>query len=242
MPLAIGDVVPSLLVVDDDRNTLDFLEANLSADRFAPVPATSGEEATTLLRTSRPDAAIIDIGLPGISGLDVVDTIREGGTDDPWDPGMPILILSGHADPHDAVRGIQRGADDYVTKPFHYPEVIARLGALLRRARGVTLSEPLRVGPLVVDRNARRALLNGRVIDLSAKEFALLAALAKDPGRVWTKRELLRDVWDYRGETRTRTVDSHASRLRRKLARHGAGERYVINVWGVGYRLLPDDA
>lgn len=242
MPLGIGDVVPSLLVVEDDRTTLKFLESNLTADRFAPVVAASGEEARTLLRTSRPDAAVIDVGLPGISGLELVDVIREGGTDDPWDPGMPILVLSGHADPHDAVRGIQRGADDYVTKPFHYPEIIARLGALLRRARGVTLSEPLRVGPLVVDRNARRALLNGRVVDLSAKEFALLSALAKDPARVWTKRELLRDVWDYRGETRTRTVDSHASRLRRKLARHGAGERYVINVWGVGYRLLPDDA
>jgi DNA-binding response OmpR family regulator len=104
------------------------------------------------------------------------------------------------------------------------------------------LREEIRVGPLAVDRHGRRATLGGTVLDLSAKEFALLAALAKDPARVLTKGELLRDVWGYRGAARTRTVDSHASRLRRKLAACGAGERWVANVWGVGYRLLPEEA
>ena len=140
------------------------------------------------------------------------------------------------------MRGIERGADDYVPKPFHYPEVLARLGALIRRSRGATLREEIRVGALAIDRNARRATLAGRVLDLSAKEFALLSALAKDPGRVLTKGELLRDVWGYRSAARTRTVDSHASRLRRKLAAGGGGERWVVNVWGIGYRLLPEEA
>jgi DNA-binding response OmpR family regulator len=242
MSLAMGRVVPSVLLVEDDAPTRVFLAENLIADRFAPVSAESGEQALELLAGARPDAAVVDVGLPGMSGLELVSAIREGGSEDPWDAGMPILLISGQSSPHAAVRGIERGADDYVAKPFHYPEVVARLGALIRRARGVTLREEIRVGPLAVDRHARRASVHGRVLDLSAKEFALLAALAKDPRRVLTKGELLRDVWGYRAAARTRTVDSHASRLRRKLAAHGGGERWVVNVWGVGYRLLPEEA
>lgn len=242
MSLGVGKVVPSVLLVEDDAPTRTFLSENLIADRFTPVSATSAEEALGVLGGARPDAAVVDVGLPGMSGLDLVSAIREGGCDDPWDAGMPILLLSGQTDPHAAVRGIERGADDYVGKPFHYPEVVARLGALLRRSRGATLREEIRVGALSIDRHSRRASLSGRVLGLSAKEFALLAALAKDPVRVLTKAELLRDVWGYRAAARTRTVDSHASRLRRKLAAHGGGERWVVNVWGIGYRLLPEEA
>ncbi len=134
------------------------------------------------------------------------------------------------------------GQNNRKGKPFHYPEVLARLGALIRRSRGATVREEIRVGPLCIDRHARRASLGGRTLDLSAKEFSLLAALAKDPTRVLTKGELLRDVWGYRAAARTRTVDSHASRLRRKLAARGGGERWVVNVWGIGYRLLPEES
>lgn len=238
----LGGAVPAVLLVEDDATTRAFLADNLSADRFAPLAASSAEEAVALLAGGRPDAAVIDVGLPGMSGLDLITAIRDGGADDPWDAGLPILLVSGDTSPHAAVRGIERGADDYVPKPFHYPEVVARLGALIRRSRGATLREEIRVGPLAIDRNARRATLAGRVLDLSAKEFALLCALARDPGRVLTKAELLRDVWGYRGAARTRTVDSHASRLRRKLAHCGGGERWVVNVWGIGYRLLPEEA
>jgi DNA-binding response OmpR family regulator len=242
MSLGVGHVVPSVLLVEDDAPTRVFLSENLIADRFAPVSATSAEEAISMLGGARPDVAVVDVGLPGMSGLDLVSTIRDGGPDDPWDAGMPILLLSGQTSPHATVRGIERGADDYVAKPFHYPEIVARLGALIRRSRGATLREEVRVGALSVDRHARRAAIGGRVLDLSAKEFALLAALAKDPARVLTKAELLRDVWGYRGAARTRTVDSHASRLRRKLAANSGGERWVVNVWGIGYRLLPEEA
>ncbi|MBJ7455897.1 MAG: response regulator transcription factor [Thermoleophilia bacterium] len=242
MSIGLGSVVPSVLLVEDDGPTRVFLSENLIADRFAPVSATSAEEAIEMLATARPDAAVVDVGLPGMSGLELVSRIREGGADAQWDAGLPILLISADAGPFAVVRGIDRGADDFVAKPFHYPEVLARLGSMIRRSRGATVREEIRVGSLAIDRHSRRASLGGRVIDLSAKEFALLAALAKDPTRVLTKGELLRDVWGYRAAARTRTVDSHASRLRRKLAAQGGGERWVVNVWGIGYRLLPEEA
>lgn len=241
MTVGLGRTVPSVLLVEDDAATRAFLADNLRADRFVALQAASAEEALVVLGDARPDAALIDVGLPGMSGLDLISAMRDGGPDAAWDPGIPILVISAEASPHAAVRGIERGADDYVAKPFHYPEVLARLGALLRRARGATVAEELRVGPLRIDRHGRSATLGGRRLDLSAKEFALLGALARDPGRVVTKGELLRDVWGYRSPGRTRTVDSHASRLRRKLAASGGGERWIVNVWGVGYRLLPEE-
>jgi DNA-binding response OmpR family regulator len=242
MAVGLGRAVPAVLVVEDDATTRTFLAENLIADRFAPLSATSAEEALAILAGARPDAALVDIGLPGMSGLDLISEIRDAGSDSPWDSGMPILLISGEASPHAAVRGIERGADDFVAKPFHYPEIVARLGALIRRSRGAVIAEEIRVGALTIDRHGRRASLGGRRLDLSAKEFALLDALARDPGRVLTKGELLRDVWGYRAAARTRTVDSHASRLRRKLAAQGGGERWVVNVWGIGYRLLPEEA
>lgn len=241
MPIAVAGPVPAVLVVEDDPPTRMFLTENLVADRFAPLAAGSGEEALALLAEARPDAAVVDVGLPGLSGLELVTAIRDGGADAAWDPGMPIVLTSGETGPLAAVRGIERGADDFVPKPFHYPELLARLGGALRRARGALVHETLRVGSLSIDRHARRATIGGRVLPLSAKEFALLATLARDPMRVHTKDELLRDVWGYRGAGRTRTVDSHASRLRRKLAEQGAGRGWIANVWGVGYRLLPEE-
>ena len=150
------------------------------------------------------------------------------------------MALSSAGQAHDVVRAIEQGADDHLGRPFHYAELVARLRGMMRRCCGETVLDQLRVGELLVDRRARSALVNGRPVGLSAKEFALLDALARDPRRVHTKAELLRDVWGYRSAGRTRTVDSHASRLRRKLQVCGAGERFVANVWGVGYRLLPE--
>ena len=148
MALGLGRAVPSVLVVEDDATVRRFLAENLIADRFAPMSARSAEEAMALLAGSRPDAAIIDVGLPGMSGLDLIATIRDGRADAPWDSGLPILLLSGETSPHAAVRGIERGADDFVAKPFHYPEVLARLGALIRRSRGAVVAEEVRVGAL----------------------------------------------------------------------------------------------
>ena len=117
MAVGLGRAVPSVLVVEDDATVRRFLAENLVADRFAPMPAESAEEALALLAGARPDAALIDVGLPGMSGLDLIGTIRDGRADGAWDSGLPILLLSGEASPHAAVRGIERGADDFVAKP-----------------------------------------------------------------------------------------------------------------------------
>ena len=228
----------SVFVVDDDASLIEYLADNLTLDRLQVTTATSGEEAVRLLVGLAPDIAIVDVTLPGMSGIELVETVRRGGPENVWDSSMPIIVLSGRGDEHTPVRALMGGADDFVAKPFSYPELHARIAALLRRARGKP-STVIRVGPLEVDRSSHRASVNQCLLDLSTKEFGLLAALAQSPDRVITKQELLRDVWGYIGRVRTRTVDSHASRLRCKLAEAGA-PGLVANVWGVGYRLLGD--
>jgi DNA-binding response OmpR family regulator len=150
---------------------------------------------------------------------------------------VPVIVLAPErADPVDRVRAFARGADDVVERPFNYDELLARIRAVLRRT-APPRRELVEVGELVVDRRTRRVAVRGRPIDLAGREFELAAKLASDPHRVFTKEELLREVWGFRSLGRTRTLDSHASRLRRKLCL-SASDRFVVNVWGVGYRLL----
>jgi DNA-binding response OmpR family regulator len=146
-----------------------------------------------------------------------------------------VILLTGRGSEADRVRGFARGADDYVVKPFHYPELVARISAVLRRASGRRDQGVLLVGELRIDPVSREVTLDGARMELSAKEFALLRTLAAEPTRVFTKEELLRDVWGFQLMGSTRTLDSHASRLRRKLM--PSGRRWIVNVWGVGYRL-----
>ncbi|HEY7267727.1 MAG TPA: response regulator transcription factor, partial [Solirubrobacterales bacterium] len=164
------------------------------------------------------------------------DVLREiRGAGERFDPELPVLVLSGRTSDADRLRGFEAGADDYLAKPFHYPELLARVAAVLRRRNGGRRG-PLRVGDLTVDPVTRRVDVGGREVQLANKEFSLLRTLAAEPHRVFTKDELLRDVWGFRSKGRTRTLDSHASRLRRKLDPDGT--RYVRNCWGVGYRLV----
>lgn len=152
---------------------------------------------------------------------------------------VPVIVLGTRdADPVDRVRAFERGCDDYVPRPFHYDELLARIRAVLRRTAPAP-RDVVEAGPIRVDRRTRRVDFRGRGVALSGKEYELLLALAADPVRVFTKEELLRDVWGFRSPGRTRTLDSHASRLRRKLRAEGACD-VVANVWGVGYRLLPE--
>jgi DNA-binding response OmpR family regulator len=228
---------PTVLLVEDDLLVRGFLADNLIADGFAVTGADTLREALRLLELEAPDVAIVDVGLPDGSGLELVARVRAaGGAASRVDPSLPVLVLSGRGAEIDRIRGFDRGADDYVVKPFSYPELRRRLEALLRRSRERVPAGVLRVGELEIDPVSRDVRVAGRHATLSQKEFALLLALAAQPLKVFTKEELLRDVWGYRSMGRTRTLDSHACRLRNKLG--GAGGRYVVNVWGVGYRLV----
>ncbi|HEU4657837.1 MAG TPA: response regulator transcription factor [Capillimicrobium sp.] len=226
----------TILLVEDDDATRTFLADNLTADGYELLVADSAQRALRLFEDKFPDAALVDVGLPDGSGLDLIREVRgSDGAMSRLDPNTPLIVLSGRDGELDRLRGFDRGADDFVGKPFSYPELRARLAALLRRAQQPKVPGRLRVGGLVVDQPAREVHLHGRRLALSQKEFQLLRMLASDPQRVFTKDELLRSIWGYRAIGSTRTLDSHACRLRRKLAFRG--EHWIVNVWGVGYRL-----
>jgi DNA-binding response OmpR family regulator len=226
----------TVVVCEDDDPTRELLCDHLTADRYRALPAPSASDALRLCAYNQPDLLLLDLMLPDAAGIDVLRQIRAAdGACDRFDPELPVLIVSGRGSEVDRVRGLREGADDFVSKPFHYPELAARVAAVLGRRRGRPAG-PIRVGELTVDPVTRRVRVGEREVELANKEFALLRALASEPRRVFTKEELLRDVWGFRSMGRTRTLDSHASRLRRKL--DPTGSRYVFNTWGVGYRLL----
>ena len=213
-----------------------FLERHLVQDGFDVVGARACGEALELVERARPDLVLVGSPLPDASGLELCSRLREGEPGRSWNRDVPLILLGEvDADAHDRVRALDRGCDDYVSKPFAYEELLARIRAVLRRA--VPPRDVLEAGPIVVDRGTRRVSVDGCAVELSGKEFELLAKLASEPDRVFEKDELLREVWGFRAAARTRTLDCHASRLRRKLAAAGGGP-YVLNVWGVGYRLL----
>ena len=226
----------TVVVCEDDPPTLDLLCDHLHADRFEALAAPSAADALRLCHYNDPDLLLLDIRLPDASGLDVLREIRaSAGPTGRFDPVLPVIVLSGRSTDVDRVRGFSEGADDYVVKPFHYQEVAARIRAVLRR-RDARREGPRRIGERFIDPSRRKVRVADREVALANKEFTLLRALATDPHRVFTKEELLRDVWGFRSMGRTRTLDSHASRLRRKLDPEAG--RYVVNCWGVGYRLL----
>ena len=232
---------PLVLLVEDDPVLRSFLSENLAADGFDPVEAGTAADGLRALEYKRPDIALVDLGLPDGSGLDLIARVRgAGGAGSRLDPGVPLLVVTGRDGELDRLRGFERGADDYVVKPFSYGELRMRILAVLRRSRGRRGAGALRVGELEIDPLAREARLRGTRVDLAQKEFALLHALACEPMRVFTKEELLRDVWGFRAPGATRTLDSHACRLRRKLG--AQGDRFVVNVWGFGYKLLDGPA
>ena len=227
----------TVLVVDDEPRIVEFLTENLRDDDFSVLSASTGAEAIDLLGRSRPDVILLDVVLPDMSGYDICRTVRGGdGINDPWDPDLAIIMLSAKAEHTDRVRGLVRGADDYVTKPFHYPELLARIGAVLARVSRGRDRQVIRHGELAVNLLSREVTVGGIRLDLSAKEFQLLTTLASEPERVFTKRELLETVWGFRSQGRTRTLDSHASRLRQKLRAY-SDAAWIANEWGVGYRL-----
>jgi DNA-binding response OmpR family regulator len=220
----------ALLLAEPEDATRGFLERHLRDDGFDVLEASAGGEALALVESTRPDLVLA-------AELELCRRLREGEPGRTWDRDVPVIVLAPlQADPVDRLRAFARGADDVVERPFHYDELLARIKAVLRRT-APPRRELIRAADLVVDWRTRRVTLRGELVELAGREFELVAKLAADPHRVFTKEQLLREVWGFRSLGRTRTLDSHASRLRRKLCRD-VEDRFVVNVWGVGYRLL----
>ncbi|MGB0120750.1 MAG: response regulator transcription factor [Solirubrobacterales bacterium] len=228
--------IAKLVICEDDRATLDLLCDHLTADRFEVLAAPTAADALHHCQYSRPELLLLDLGLPDASGLDVLREVRDpDSSTGRFDPRMGVIVLSGRGTERDRVRGLEQGADDYVVKPYAYGELLARISAVLRRRLGGRESL-VRVGEISINRAERTVKVGERLIELSSKEFALLGALAVEPTRVYSKEELLRDVWGYRSLGHTRTLEAHASRLRRKLDPEEG--KFIVNCWGVGYRLV----
>jgi DNA-binding response OmpR family regulator len=230
----------TILVTGPSRAARAFLSDNLAADGHQVRAAATSQAAWQALCTTAVDLLVIDLSDFGAfdrDGLELVSQIRESSRlGVRVDATMPVLVLAPRITEVERLRVFERGADDLVLHPYAYPELRARIGALLRRARGSWSAVRVRVGPLELDAVSRQAWLEARPVPLSAKEFALLSLLASEPSRVFSRRELLSRVWGFDGNDRTRTVDVHASRLRRKLAH--PSEQFVINAWGQGYKLV----
>jgi DNA-binding response OmpR family regulator len=237
-PARASDELRPILLIEPDRRADEGLLGQLRADGYRTELARSAEHARAIARLRAPRLIVLgDLGGER-AALELLEEIRAGErASSCWASNVPVIVLGTRAHEVEMLRAFEAGADDFIARPISYLELRARLRALLRRtAPGCSCERRRRVGPLRVDLEQRAVTLHGRAIDLRRLEFELLAALAAQPARVFAKDELLRTVWGYRSSGSTRTLDSHASRLRCKLARC-ADERWVINVRGVGYRL-----
>lgn len=225
-------VLPSILVVDDDAPIRDAVERGLGMHGFRVTGAADAEAAFGIVARRRPDLLVLDIGLPGISGIELCRRLRDVGVD------VPILVLSARDQVGDRVAGLQAGADDYLVKPFALDELVARVHALLRRAKSVVAAGAgvAVAGPLWVDVDRRIATANGARLDLSRREFDLLSAFVSNPGIVLGRIRLLELVWGYDFEVDTNVVDVFVGYLRRKLDAAGA-PKLIETVRGVGFVL-----
>src|SRR3954467_13486805 len=191
--------IATVVVCEDDDPTRELLCDHLTADRYRALPAPSASDALRLCGYNQPDLMLLDLGLPDAPGIDVLREIRGAG--ERFDPELPVLVLSGRNSEADRLRGFEAGADDYLVKPFHYPELLARVAAVLRRRSGARRG-PIRLGDLTVDAATRSVTVGDRQVDRAHKEFALLRALAPDPRRVFTKYELLQAFLSFRTRNR----------------------------------------
>ncbi|HVY69067.1 MAG TPA: response regulator transcription factor [Verrucomicrobiae bacterium] len=227
-------VNPQILVVDDEPDAVELVEFNLKASGYDVVSAADGAEALRKARTFVPDLILLDVMLPELDGLEACKILRR----DPATASIPIIMLTAKAAEVDRILGLELGADDYVTKPFSPRELVLRVKKLLHK-RETPADKPDRyqAGDLVIDIPRHLVSVKGKRIELTATEFKLLVVLAERRGRVQSRDQLLRDVWQYDNVIDTRTVDTHMRRLREKL---GGASRYLDTVRGVGYRFVED--
>ena len=223
--------MPHILLVDDEAALLKGLKLSLEREGFTVLTADSGRKALEMATTERPDLIVLDLMLPEVDGLEVCKTIRQTST-------VPIIMLTARSEDIDKILGLEMGADDYLTKPFNSRELIARIRAHLRRVNWSSVvqeDERIVYGELCIDAPKRRVEVRGDAVELTAKEFDILVTLATNPGRVYTRENLLEIIWGYKYFGDVRNVDVHVRRLREKIEKDPAHPEYVLTRWGVGY-------
>ncbi len=226
-----------ILIIEDDLAILRGLKDNLEYDKYEVLTATDGEQGYCLIQEKKPDLIILDLMLPKMSGYELCRKVREEGLN------TPILMLTARGEEVDRVLGLDLGADDYVTKPFSVPELLARVRAILRRvqqSKKGPLPNEVRFGKVVIDFKRFEARRADKNLNMSRKEFGILRLLAARAGEVVTRDELLDEVWGYEQYPTTRTVDNHIALLRSKLEEDPSKPRHLLTVHGVGYKLVLD--
>ena len=224
----------TILVVEDDRSLREGLAMNFRLRGYRVLTAADGDEGLRAAFNDRPDLIVLDLMLPGADGLEILSALRGRGV------GVPVLILSARDRLQDKVRGLEIGADDYLTKPFQLPELVARVEVMLRRRRAERrAANVLEFGEVRLDQEGRRVTVRGAEVALSAREFDLLSLLALSPGRAFTREVILERVWGWGFEGTARTVDNFIRSLRQKIEDDPARPRHILTVRNVGYRLTP---
>ena len=221
----------TVLVVDDEPTVRDIVGQYLARDGFRVVATGDGREVMGLVELEAPDLVVLDVMLPGVGGLELCRAIR-GRT------SIPVILLTARGEETDRIVGIEIGADDYVTKPFSPRELVARVRAVLRRSVDGPAPELLVLGDLEIDLPAREVRVGGRDVRLAAREFDLLAFLARNPRRVFTREQIMQSVWGYTAAIDTGTLSVHVRRLREKIEDDPREPRRIETVWNVGYRLV----
>jgi len=224
---------PRILIIEDEPDLLRGLELNIKAEGYGVLTAASGDAGVRVALDERPDLVLLDIMLPGMSGLDVCRELRRKHFD------APIIMLTAKSEEVDRVVGLEIGADDYVTKPFGVRELLARIRVRLRRRGAAPEGDSvLRFDDVEVDFDKCEATRGGRRVDLTSKEYDVLRLLAKPRGDIVTRERLLEQVWGYEHYPTTRTVDNHMLRLRQKLERNPSDPRHILSVYGEGYKFV----
>lgn len=228
--------VQKVLIIEDDTEISDVVAINLESNGIKTEQVHNGIDGLNRSKSGEFDLVILDIMLPGLDGISICRKLREEDRD------TPILMLTAKTDEIDLVLSLELGADDYMTKPFSMRELLARVGALLRRSKRTLnkteeeLDEKLQFGELLIDYSKRQVYINGKVLSLTVKEFELLDLFARNPGRVFSRADLLNTIWGYNFEGYEHTVNTHINRLRNKLEKDPAKPQYLLTVWGIGYK------